>query len=155
MTQMQAGMQQPQRFPAQPGQQMPQQQGQPPQSAQMMPQSTQPSNKPPEVNAMNAPNGPRPGMAPQVPGEVNHQSMQAMMALQQKQNKLTPSNKPQGIDPITALQERENRYFNQSTFLILLLSNCVFSGSLLVSLHVLLSFRSCLLCFLRTCNAKP
>lgn len=35
--------------------------------------------------------------------------MQQMMTMQQKQNKLNPSNKPQGIDPITALQERENR----------------------------------------------
>lgn len=36
-------------------------------------------------------------------------SVQAMMAMQQKQNRIAPVAKPQGLDPITILNERENR----------------------------------------------
>lgn len=33
------------------------------------------------------------------------------MAMQQKQNRIAPVAKPQGLDPIAILNERENRYF--------------------------------------------
>lgn len=40
-------------------------------------------------------------------------SVQAMMAMQQKQNRVAPVAKPQGLDPIAILSERENRIANR------------------------------------------
>ena len=36
-------------------------------------------------------------------------SIQAMMSMQQKQNRIAPVGKPQGLDPVMLLNERENR----------------------------------------------
>lgn len=37
-------------------------------------------------------------------------STQALMTMQQKQNRIAPVSKPAGLDPIELLNERENRY---------------------------------------------
>ena len=37
-------------------------------------------------------------------------SVQVMMAMQQKQNRIAPVTKPQGLDPVELLKEREHRY---------------------------------------------
>ena len=46
------------------------------------------------------------------PGQTSGQSqpIQAMMSMQQKASKIAPVAKPQGLDPIVILNERENRY---------------------------------------------
>ncbi|XP_070196110.1 probable global transcription activator SNF2L2 [Littorina saxatilis] len=60
-------------------------------------QPQQPMQQPPQPQPMQP-------QQPQPPPSV-----QAMMAMQQKQNRIAPVSKPQGLDPITILQERENR----------------------------------------------
>jgi SWI/SNF-related matrix-associated actin-dependent regulator of chromatin subfamily A protein 2/4 len=45
--------------------------------------------------------------------------MQALMSMQQKQNRIAPVTKPVGLDPIELLNERENRYFSSLLLLIL------------------------------------
>ena len=53
------------------------------------------------------PQGPLPGgmVGPQGPGQQGF----PMIQLQQKQNRVTPVQKPQGLDPVGILQEREFR----------------------------------------------
>ncbi|XP_077417640.1 putative global transcription activator SNF2L2 [Vanacampus margaritifer] len=64
-----------------------------------------PSPAPPQAASM--PAGPLPGanMAPQPAG----QQVSPMLQMQQKQNRVTPIQKPQGLDPVGILQEREYR----------------------------------------------
>ncbi|XP_035494624.2 probable global transcription activator SNF2L2 isoform X2 [Scophthalmus maximus] len=67
--------------------------------------SGRPSPAPPQATAV--PPGPLPGgsVAPQPPG----QQVSPMLQMQQKQNRVTPIQKPQGLDPVGILQEREYR----------------------------------------------
>uniref|UniRef100_A0A7N6BFB9 SWI/SNF related, matrix associated, actin dependent regulator of chromatin, subfamily a, member 2 n=1 Tax=Anabas testudineus TaxID=64144 RepID=A0A7N6BFB9_ANATE len=67
--------------------------------------SGRPSPAPPQAAA--APSGPMPGSSatPQPPG----QQVSPMLQMQQKQNRITPVQKPQGLDPVGILQEREYR----------------------------------------------
>lgn len=46
---------------------------------------------------------------PAMPQPPPNPSTQVMMTLQQKQNRVSPVTKPQGIDPVEVLNERENR----------------------------------------------
>ncbi|XP_028433219.1 putative global transcription activator SNF2L2 isoform X2 [Perca flavescens] len=66
--------------------------------------SGRPSPAPPQVSAV--PAGPMPGnsVTPQPPG----QQVSPMLQMQ-KQNRITPIQKPQGLDPVGILQEREYR----------------------------------------------
>uniref|UniRef100_UPI0037E8D399 probable global transcription activator SNF2L2 isoform X2 n=1 Tax=Semicossyphus pulcher TaxID=241346 RepID=UPI0037E8D399 len=67
--------------------------------------SGRPSPAPPQASAV--PAGPMPGssVTPQPPG----QQVSPMLQMQQKQNRITPIQKPQGLDPVGILQEREYR----------------------------------------------
>ncbi|KAM9360220.1 putative global transcription activator SNF2L2 [Symphorus nematophorus] len=67
--------------------------------------SGRPSPAPPQASAV--PAGPMPGssVTPQPPG----QQVSPMLQMQQKQNRVTPIQKPQGLDPVGILQEREYR----------------------------------------------
>uniref|UniRef100_A0A4W6FJ33 SWI/SNF related BAF chromatin remodeling complex subunit ATPase 2 n=1 Tax=Lates calcarifer TaxID=8187 RepID=A0A4W6FJ33_LATCA len=67
--------------------------------------SGRPSPAPPQAAAV--PPGPMPGssVTPQPPG----QQVSPMLQMQQKQNRVTPIQKPQGLDPVGILQEREYR----------------------------------------------
>ncbi|XP_034025478.1 probable global transcription activator SNF2L2 [Thalassophryne amazonica] len=67
--------------------------------------SGRPSPAPPQSSAV--PAGPMPGssVTPQPPG----QQVSPMLQMQQKQNRVTPIQKPQGLDPVGLLQEREFR----------------------------------------------
>ncbi|XP_074525848.1 putative global transcription activator SNF2L2 [Halichoeres trimaculatus] len=67
--------------------------------------SGRPSPAPPQASAV--PAGPAPGssVTPQPPG----QQVSPMLQMQQKQNRITPIQKPQGLDPVGILQEREYR----------------------------------------------
>uniref|UniRef100_A0A8C5GX34 Probable global transcription activator SNF2L2 n=1 Tax=Gouania willdenowi TaxID=441366 RepID=A0A8C5GX34_GOUWI len=67
--------------------------------------SGRPSPAPPPTPAVQA--GPIPSIAvtPQPPG----QQVSPMLQMQQKQNRITPIQKPQGLDPVGILQEREYR----------------------------------------------
>uniref|UniRef100_A0A3B5B1X6 SWI/SNF related, matrix associated, actin dependent regulator of chromatin, subfamily a, member 2 n=1 Tax=Stegastes partitus TaxID=144197 RepID=A0A3B5B1X6_9TELE len=67
--------------------------------------SGRPSPAPPQTSAV--PAGPIPGSSatPQPPG----QQVSPMLQMQQKQNRITPVQKPQGLDPVGILQEREYR----------------------------------------------
>jgi hypothetical protein len=38
-----------------------------------------------------------------------------MMGMQSKQNKIAPVTKPQGLDPVVLLNERENRWVTRET----------------------------------------
>uniref|UniRef100_A0A672J5M2 Probable global transcription activator SNF2L2 n=1 Tax=Salarias fasciatus TaxID=181472 RepID=A0A672J5M2_SALFA len=73
--------------------------------------SGRPSPVPPQAAAAAAvptgPAGPLPGgsTTPQPPG----QQVSPMLQMQQKQNRITPVQKPQGLDPVGILQEREYR----------------------------------------------
>jgi len=49
-----------------------------------------------------------PGHAPPVPGSFPT-SLQAVVATQHRNNKIAPVNKPNGLDPMALLTERENR----------------------------------------------
>uniref|UniRef100_A0AAX7T9T1 SWI/SNF related, matrix associated, actin dependent regulator of chromatin, subfamily a, member 2 n=1 Tax=Astatotilapia calliptera TaxID=8154 RepID=A0AAX7T9T1_ASTCA len=97
-------------------QQQPQQQPQP--QAPILNQSTgpkpwqltpvasgRPSPAPPQASAV--PAGPMPGSSgtPQPPGQQGS----VMLPIQHKQNRITPIQKPQGLDPVGILQEREYR----------------------------------------------
>ncbi|XP_061129938.1 probable global transcription activator SNF2L2 [Syngnathus typhle] len=64
-----------------------------------------PSPAPPQAASL--PAGPLPGgsVAPQPAG----QQVSPMLQMQQKQNRITPIQKPQGLDPVGILQEREYR----------------------------------------------
>lgn len=124
------GLPQGARYPG-PGmqQQQPPQQGQPQQQQQVMgPQGMMSQQQQPQQQGQATPKPdmvapPRPGMRPQMTGDPSASSMQTMMSMQQKQNRLAPINKPQGIDPITALQERENRIAARITSRIAELQN--------------------------------
>lgn len=72
--------------------------------------SGRPSPAPPQASAV--PAGPMPGssVTPQPPG----QQVSPMLQMQQKQNRVTPIQKPQGLDPVGILQEREYRYSSLS-----------------------------------------
>ncbi|XP_037536783.1 probable global transcription activator SNF2L2 [Nematolebias whitei] len=67
--------------------------------------SGRPSPAPPQTTA--GPPGPMPGgsVAPHPQG----QQVSPMLQMQQKQNRITPIQKPQGLDPVGILQEREHR----------------------------------------------
>uniref|UniRef100_A0AAQ5YMR5 SWI/SNF related, matrix associated, actin dependent regulator of chromatin, subfamily a, member 2 n=1 Tax=Amphiprion ocellaris TaxID=80972 RepID=A0AAQ5YMR5_AMPOC len=67
--------------------------------------SGRPSPAPPQTSGV--PAGPIPGgsATPQPPG----QQVSPMLQMQQKQNRITPIQKPQGLDPVGILQEREYR----------------------------------------------
>ncbi|KAM4577577.1 putative global transcription activator SNF2L2 isoform 2-T4 [Odontesthes bonariensis] len=67
--------------------------------------SGRPSPAPPQMSAV--PSGPMPGSSAtiQPPG----QQVSPMLQIQQKQNRITPIQKPQGLDPVGILQEREYR----------------------------------------------
>lgn len=71
--------------------------------------SGRPSPAPPQTTA--GPPGPMPGgsAAPLPQG----QQVSPMLQMQQKQNRITPIQKPQGLDPVGILQEREYRYLSQ------------------------------------------
>ncbi|XP_053275912.1 probable global transcription activator SNF2L2 [Pleuronectes platessa] len=62
---------------------------------------------PAPAQAVAVPTGPMPGgpVAPQPPG----QQASPMVQMQQKQNRITPIQKPHGLDPVGILQEREYR----------------------------------------------
>lgn len=67
--------------------------------------SGRPSPAPPQTTP--GPPGPMPGgsAAPHPQG----QQVSPMLQMQQKQNRITPIQKPQGLDPVGILQEREHR----------------------------------------------
>ncbi|KAM8865300.1 putative global transcription activator SNF2L2 [Synchiropus picturatus] len=67
--------------------------------------SGRPSPAPPQT--LGVPSAPLAGgsLAPQVPG----QQVSPMLQIQQKQNRITPIQKPHGLDPVGILQEREYR----------------------------------------------
>uniref|UniRef100_A0A3B4F703 SWI/SNF related, matrix associated, actin dependent regulator of chromatin, subfamily a, member 2 n=1 Tax=Pundamilia nyererei TaxID=303518 RepID=A0A3B4F703_9CICH len=67
--------------------------------------SGRPSPAPPQASAV--PAGPMPGSSgtPQPPGQQGS----VMLPIQHKQNRITPIQKPQGLDPVGILQEREYR----------------------------------------------
>lgn len=75
---------------------------------------------------------PAPPQAPVVPAlpmagssvtpQPSGQQGSSMLQMQQKQNRITPVQKPQGLDPVAILQEREYRY-SFITLELLLLSN--------------------------------
>ena len=69
--------------------------GQPPAPAQPIGISGQPGQKMPLPS----------GQPPAFPSSV-----QAVMSMQQRNNRIAPVAKPQGLDPLTLLNERENRY---------------------------------------------
>lgn len=52
----------------------------------------------------------------QAPGQTS-----LIIQLQQKQNRITPIQKPQGLDPVELLQEREYRYNNTDSIVSWLL----------------------------------
>ncbi|XP_025109979.1 probable global transcription activator SNF2L2 [Pomacea canaliculata] len=118
--QQQQGAPQSQQQQMPPGAQPPVQQHMPSQMAPMRPHSG--------PVGMNSQQGPqdmqqqqqqqRINVHSQQPQQINQQqpqqqqpppSVQAMMAMQQKQNRIAPVAKPQGLDPIAVLGERENR----------------------------------------------
>ena len=57
---------------------------------------------------------PKPGVA--VPGTPHTPSVQALMSMQQKQNRIAPVPKPSGLDPVELLNERENRFVEDPYF---------------------------------------
>lgn len=69
--------------------------------------SGRPSPAPPQVSAVPAGAMPGSSVTPQPPG----QQVSPMLQMQ-KQNRITPIQKPQGLDPVGILQEREYRYIN-------------------------------------------
>ncbi|XP_074643538.1 SWI/SNF-related matrix-associated actin-dependent regulator of chromatin subfamily A member 2-like [Tubulanus polymorphus] len=84
-------------------QQAPNMPGQPtPQRYPMMP----PGQRPPGPQ-QGQPMMPQPSSGQQQPQQP--QTLQAALQMQQKQNRLAPVNKPQGLDPVEILKERENR----------------------------------------------
>lgn len=80
--------------------------------------SGRPSPAPPQASVV--PVVPMAGssVTPQPPGQQGS----PMLQMQQKQNRITPVQKPQGLDPVAILQEREYRYVF-ITLELLLLSN--------------------------------
>lgn len=68
--------------------------------------SGRPSPAPPQASVV--PVVPMAGssVTPQPPGQQGS----SMLQMQQKQNRITPVQKPQGLDPVAILQEREYRY---------------------------------------------
>ncbi|XP_059403112.1 transcription activator BRG1-like [Carassius carassius] len=98
----------------------------------MPPQPTgRPSPAPPSV-----PPAASPVMPPQTqsPGHLAHQSQSTtMVPLHQKQNRITPVQKPCGLDPVEILQEREYRLEARITHRIQELENL--PGSLAGDLH--------------------
>lgn len=78
--------------------------------------SGRPSPAPPQASV--APALPMAGssVTPQPPGQQGS----SMLQMQQKQNRITPVQKPQGLDPVAILQEREYRYIFTTTELWLL-----------------------------------
>ena len=98
-------------YPGMPAQQMQQQPGPPGpepvdgEAAQRFPAQV-PPNQPPMPGQV-GPKLPMPtGQAP--PPFAT--SVQAVMSMQQRTNRLAPVPKPQGLDPLVLLQERENRF---------------------------------------------
>ncbi|XP_064626963.1 probable global transcription activator SNF2L2 isoform X2 [Lineus longissimus] len=92
------------RYPQMMGQgPLPSQQVMPPQQPRMMaPAMQQPQQQ--------QPSAPHPQQQQQQQGQPPHPQQQSMqMQMHQKQNRITPIAKPQGIDPIDILKERENR----------------------------------------------
>ena len=70
-----------------------------------------PSGQPPQASMPPIQPGQPPQRMPQPPQPpAQPMTLQAAMQMQQKQNRLAPVEKPQGIDPIEILQERENRW---------------------------------------------
>uniref|UniRef100_A0A3B3DB25 Probable global transcription activator SNF2L2 n=1 Tax=Oryzias melastigma TaxID=30732 RepID=A0A3B3DB25_ORYME len=67
--------------------------------------SGRPSPAPPQTSA--APSGPAPSSS--AAGLPPGQQVSPMLQMQQKQNRITPIQKPQGLDPMGILQEREFR----------------------------------------------
>lgn len=54
-----------------------------------------------------------PGILPGQPAPPSFpSSVQAVMSMQQRNNRIAPVSKPQGLDPLALLQERENRYLD-------------------------------------------
>ena len=75
----------------------------------------------PPIRNFNTPAAPtpppaQPKLATQATQPPPSPSMQVMMTMQQKQNRITPVSKPQGLDPVELLDERENRSGNNTTF---------------------------------------
>uniref|UniRef100_A0A3P8SG60 SWI/SNF related BAF chromatin remodeling complex subunit ATPase 2 n=1 Tax=Amphiprion percula TaxID=161767 RepID=A0A3P8SG60_AMPPE len=67
--------------------------------------SGRPSPAPPQTSGVPAGQIPGGSATPQPPG----QQVSPMLQMQQKQNRITPIQKPQGLDPVGILQEREYR----------------------------------------------
>lgn len=88
-----------------------QQQGQP--MPQPSSQAQSPMSQPATPSSQGQPVGPSttPPQQKMGPGAgPPNTSMQAMMTMQQRQNRIAPVAKPVGLDPIELLNERENRY---------------------------------------------
>ncbi|KAM9743322.1 putative global transcription activator SNF2L2 isoform 2-T2 [Menidia menidia] len=75
--------------------------------------SGRPSPAPPQASALPPPGGAMPpgGATPAGGGALQPPGQQGapMLQMQQKQNRITPIQKPQGLDPVGILQEREYR----------------------------------------------
>lgn len=103
------------------------------QTAMPPPPTQQPTQAPvppqhPQVNMGPSQTMPMPQQGPQIrqrmPANAQSVPIPAMMQMQlQKQNRVTPIPKPQGIDPIEILKERENRLANRVALCIEELSN--------------------------------
>lgn len=68
--------------------------------------SGRPSPAPPQASVVPAVPMAGSSVTSQAPG----QQVPSMAQMQQKQNRITPIQKPQGLDPVGILQEREYRY---------------------------------------------
>lgn len=68
--------------------------------------SGRPSPAPPQASVVPALPMAGSSVTPQPPGQQGS----SMLQMQQKQNRITPVQKPQGLDPVAILQEREYRY---------------------------------------------
>ncbi|KAK6179113.1 hypothetical protein SNE40_011545 [Patella caerulea] len=82
-------------------------------------------------------------------------SVQAMMALQQKQNRVAPVEKPKGLDPIELLNERENRVAARISQRIQELSNLPATMSEDLKVNAMIELRALrLLNYQRTLRAE-
>ncbi|KAK3089324.1 hypothetical protein FSP39_002728 [Pinctada imbricata] len=104
------------RMPQQPGQQMPSQSGgyNSGYSGGQMTHGTPDSmmsrqRVPSQQGSSQLPQGQQPHQPPISQGGGQSQPIQAMMSMQQKASRIAPVAKPQGLDPIVILNERENR----------------------------------------------
>ncbi|XP_033111192.1 probable global transcription activator SNF2L2 [Anneissia japonica] len=81
--------------------------------------SPAPKAGPPTTQPSPAPKTPQAGQKP----EPKPQNLTTVMLMQPKQNRLVPVAKPQGIDPLTILHERENRISSRIAYRLQQLQN--------------------------------